>query len=66
MIAKWQKKAGGKCIVVNIVMILWQFMHTCTLKSLQLSDLKTRIFVEKYKTEHTIPYTIQMLIESQA
>lgn len=60
MIAKWQKKAGGKCIVVNIVIILWQFMQ-----SLQLSDLKTTMFVEKYKTEHTIPYTIQMLIESQ-
>lgn len=35
------------------------------LKIIQLSDLKTGIFVEKYTTEHTIPYTIQMLIESQ-
>lgn len=38
-----KKKAGRVHNCKNIVIVLWQFIHIHTLKSLRLSDLKTRI-----------------------
>lgn len=56
--------AKQKCIVTNIrdnIVAIHVHMHP---KSPQLSDFKTRMFVAKYKTEHSISHTVQMLIES--